>query len=272
MCQKHERLLDLFCKSDLRCVCVQCSKMDHRGHTIVSLEEAAHEFKTELGKSVTEVQLMIQERVRRVEEIRQSVELSNASAEREAAEGLQIIGTVLNSVAIAQAKLTAGIEEKQKAANRRAEGLVSDLDQEICDLKSRKSDMDQLLHTKDHIHFLQSFPPMSSLPRTKDWSNIIVHTDQCVGSSRAAVSQIEKTVNKLLQKLSDSELREVQQSAVDVTLDPSTANRWLVLTEDGKQHRTDCTTYTALGGSLILDLECYSHAVSLSCPEGEQSR
>ena len=45
MCQKHERLLDLFCKSDQRCVCVQCTKPDHRGHTIVSLEEAVHEFK-----------------------------------------------------------------------------------------------------------------------------------------------------------------------------------------------------------------------------------
>ncbi|KAJ8383103.1 hypothetical protein SKAU_G00038810 [Synaphobranchus kaupii] len=237
VCPKHERLLDLFCTSDRTCVCVQCAKPDHGGHTIVSLEEAAQELKTQLGKAMTDVEHMIQERVKKVEEIKQSIELSKAGAERELAESMRVIGKLLGSIAVVQSELTEEIEEQQKAMQRRAEGLVNDLDQEICQLKSRNSDADQLLHTKDYMHFLRSFPPLSGLPRVKDWSNITVHTDPCVGTTRAAISQIEKTLNKLLRKLSESELRKVQQSAVDVTLDPSTANRWLVLSADGKQVR-----------------------------------
>ncbi|XP_035281060.1 E3 ubiquitin-protein ligase TRIM39-like [Anguilla anguilla] len=237
MCPKHQRPLDLFCKSERTCVCVQCAKPDHRGHTVVSVEDAVQEFKTLLRKSVTEVHHMIHERVRKVEEIGQSVELSKASVEREAAAGAQVIGELMSSVAAVRSRLTEAIEEQQRAACRRAEGLVGDLNREICDLKSRNADLDQLLHTKDCIHFLQGFSSLSALPHMKDWSDIAVHADLCVDTTRTAMSQIEKTLKKLLQNLSESELRKVQQSAVDVTLDPKTANRWLIVSEDGKQVR-----------------------------------
>lgn len=47
------------------------------------------------------------------------------------------------------------MEEQQKAAEKQAEDLIKELQQEITDLKKRNTELEQLSHTEDHIHFLQ---------------------------------------------------------------------------------------------------------------------
>ncbi|KAL0201614.1 hypothetical protein M9458_004801, partial [Cirrhinus mrigala] len=47
------------------------------------------------------------------------------------------------------------IREQEKAEVNRSEGLLKQLEQEIDDLRRRDTELKQLLHTDDHIHFLQ---------------------------------------------------------------------------------------------------------------------
>ncbi|KAK2817612.1 hypothetical protein Q5P01_025803 [Channa striata] len=47
--------------------------------------------------------------------------------------------------------------------------------------------------------------------------------------------QLEEMLSKAVSELSEAELKKVQQSAVDVTLDPDTAHLYLTLSDDGKQ-------------------------------------
>uniref|UniRef100_A0A4W5QM89 Uncharacterized protein n=1 Tax=Hucho hucho TaxID=62062 RepID=A0A4W5QM89_9TELE len=83
MCKKHNRLLELFCKTDQTCLCVLCFKTDHMTHDIVLIEEEYGERKVQLGKTEAEVQQMIQERLQKVQEIKHSVDLSKKEAQRE---------------------------------------------------------------------------------------------------------------------------------------------------------------------------------------------
>lgn len=39
MCEKHERLLELFCRNEQVCICLLCSETDHKYHETVSVEE-----------------------------------------------------------------------------------------------------------------------------------------------------------------------------------------------------------------------------------------
>ncbi len=39
LCEKHERLLELFCRDDKICICLLCSETDHKHHETVPVEE-----------------------------------------------------------------------------------------------------------------------------------------------------------------------------------------------------------------------------------------
>ncbi|KAK0132632.1 hypothetical protein N1851_032500 [Merluccius polli] len=52
------------------------------------------------------------------------------------------------------------VKEKLKSTEKQAEGLIKELEQEIEDLTNRSSELRQLTHTEDHLHFLQTFIPL----------------------------------------------------------------------------------------------------------------
>ena len=54
----------------------------------------------------------------------------------------------------AQAEMVRSVEEGRGQAERRAQGLVAALEQEIAELQRRNTDLESLGRT-DHIHFLQ---------------------------------------------------------------------------------------------------------------------
>ncbi|XP_040018209.2 E3 ubiquitin-protein ligase TRIM21 [Gasterosteus aculeatus] len=235
MCTKHDKLLELFCKTDQMCVCMLCTVLDHKNHEYVPLREEYEGKKAELGKTEAEVQQMIQKRRLKIQEIKHSVELSEEAADREVAEGVLVFSALKESVGRSQAELVDTIKEKQRKTQKQAEGFIKELEQEISELKKRSTEVEQLSHSKDPLHLLQSFRTLNTAPPTKDWTGVRVSAPSHEGTVVRAVHQLEKKLSKQMKKLLEVELKRVQQSAVDVTLDPDTAHPKLILSDDGKQ-------------------------------------
>uniref|UniRef100_UPI0037E78203 E3 ubiquitin-protein ligase TRIM21-like n=1 Tax=Semicossyphus pulcher TaxID=241346 RepID=UPI0037E78203 len=232
MCGKHDKLLELFCKTDQMCVCVLCTVLDHKTHDVVPLEDEYEGKKAELGKTEAETQEMIQKRRLKIQEIKRSVELSNQNADREIAEGVQVFTALMESVERSQAELVHTIKEKLRKTEKQAEGFIKELEQEISELEKRSSEVEQLSRSEDHLHLLQSFTSLNAAPPTKDWTEVSVCPPSYEGTVVRAVNQLEETLRKQMKKV---ELKRVQQHEVDVTLDPDTAQPWLILSDDGKQ-------------------------------------
>ncbi|XP_028441911.1 E3 ubiquitin-protein ligase TRIM21 [Perca flavescens] len=232
MCTKHDKLLELFCKTDLMCVCMLCHVSYHKTHDVVPLKEGHEGKKAELGKTEAEIQQMIQKRRLKIQEIKHSVELSDKDADREIVEAVQVFTALKESVERSQAELIDTIKEKQSETEKQAEGFIKELEQEISELKKRSTEVEQLSQSQDHLHVLKSFTSLNAAPPTKDWTEVSVRPPKYEGTVRSAVDQLEEMLSEQMKK---AELKRVQRSAVDVTLDPDTANPKLILSNDGKQ-------------------------------------
>ncbi|XP_033985509.1 E3 ubiquitin-protein ligase TRIM39-like [Trematomus bernacchii] len=236
MCPKHDKPLELFCKTDQTFVCLHCSALDHKMHEFVPLKDEYEDKKVELVKTEANIQEMIQKRRVKIEAIRHSVKCSTENAKMELSEGVQVFNSLNNLLERGLNELYKTIGEKMTTTQKQAEGLIKELEQEISDLKKRNTDVGQVTRSEDHLHVLRSFPLLKAVPPTKDWTKINVHVSSYEKTVEGALIQLEETLNKEMKKLlGEAELKRVQKYAVDVTLDPYTAHPELILSPDRKQ-------------------------------------
>ena len=78
-----------------------------------------------------------------------------SSTQREITDSKKVFSTLIRSIETRQVELTEVMEEKQKAVEKRAEGLIKDLEQELTELQNRNSQLENLSQTEDHLYFLQ---------------------------------------------------------------------------------------------------------------------
>ncbi|XP_054461004.1 E3 ubiquitin-protein ligase TRIM39-like [Anoplopoma fimbria] len=235
LCTKHDKPLELFCKTDQTCVCMLCSVLDHKMHEFVPLKEEYEERKIKLEKTEAEIQQIIQERQLKIKKIKRSVNISNKNADREITEGIQVFVTLMESAQRGLDELTETIEEKQRTTQNRADNFIKESEQEISELKKKSMEVEQLSSSEDHLLLLQSYPSMKALHSSVDSTELEFFLRSYDGTVVRAVAQLEESLTEVMESLPEAELKRVQQFAVDVTLDPETAHPSLILSGDEKQ-------------------------------------
>ncbi|KAM4713988.1 E3 ubiquitin-protein ligase TRIM21-like [Anableps anableps] len=235
LCRKHNKPLEMFCKKEQTPVCTSCTERDYKHHEVVSMERESKRIKAQLKIVQAEIQEMIQTRLKKTEEIKNSMKLSTIDKEKEIQISVHVASMAISAIERNQALLIEEIENKHEAAKRRAEDLLEELDQELDKLQRRHRELQYLENTKDPLHLLQSFPCLSSPLSSRNWSEVRVDPDIYIRSVRTAFSKLAALCQELEKNLCAEEVTKMVKYAVDVTLDPATAAGWLLLSADGKK-------------------------------------
>ncbi|XP_058872576.1 tripartite motif-containing protein 16-like [Acipenser ruthenus] len=254
LCAEHQKVLEVFCRTDQTCICLLCTQDEHKSHDTVSAKKERRVKQKQLGETQTEIQQRIQERLKEIEELKQAVESLKRSACIEIKESEEIFTELIRSIEKIYTEVIELIGANVKAAVNQAEGRMKKLEQEIAELRRRNAELKQLSETEDHIHFLQNFQSLCAPPEAGDLPSVTVNTDISFGAVRKAVSELKdhiedfckgelvkitKTVNEVavysLQAPEPRNRAEFLKYSCQLTLDPNTAYRILCLSEGNRK-------------------------------------
>ncbi|XP_071260664.1 tripartite motif-containing protein 16-like [Salvelinus alpinus] len=256
ICSHHDKLLEVYCRTDQQCICYQCTMDEHKGHDTVSAAAERTEKQRQLGMSQQKVQQRFQEREKELKELQQAVESLKHSTQAAVEDSDQIFTELIRSIERRSSEVKELIRAQVKDQVSQAEGLLEQLKQEITELRKRSTELEQLSHTEDHIHFLQSYQSLSSISVSSDLPSIVVRPLQYFGDVSKTVSELREKLEDFLKgewtKISTTvnivnvvlppepkTREELLQYSCQLTLDPNTAGTRLSLSEGNRK-----VTYT----------------------------
>ncbi|KAF4073528.1 hypothetical protein AMELA_G00244150 [Ameiurus melas] len=254
-CRVHGRLLEVFCRTDQRCICAICVLEEHRTHTTVSVQTERAVKQRLLGKTELDIQTSIERRGLRITELKQRLQFLRNYAQAELSEVENVLSDVTQSVERIRTELVGGIEDKRDSAIDHGERIVSKLEAELSKLQERRALLEVQATSEDHISFLQSFEETN----TPYQDTMTLDTDSdpelhfSLGEVKSALGEIRERLDDIhmgevhyrhsVSSLPESEsMMSIRSSKKkdfslkeDVTLNPVTAYPFLILSEDRKQ-------------------------------------
>ncbi|KAM8747029.1 E3 ubiquitin-protein ligase TRIM21-like isoform 1-T1 [Acanthopagrus schlegelii] len=230
-CLQHGRPLELYSTKKETCICVSC--MDEGQEEVVSTEDAWNKKKAKLENTKTELQEKVNNRRKQVDEINASLTSCKEQMDNEWFDIEDVFAAVVVIVERAQAAALQPLRDRRQAVEKEAKDLTEELQAEISKLEKNISELDKISALEDHIHFLQSYPNLQEIDNFKEWTE--VEFDTSFGTMRRTTTALLEQIQEELEKLTTIELQRVPKFTVDVKLDPTTAHRCLVLSDDGKE-------------------------------------
>ncbi|XP_036420073.1 tripartite motif-containing protein 16-like [Colossoma macropomum] len=251
ICPQHDKLIEIYCRTDQSCICYLCTMHDHKGHDTVAAVAERTEKQSQLKKIQRKFKRRLQQKETKLLELKQAVVTLKRSAQAAVEDSERIFTELIRSIEKKRSEVTELIRTQEKNQLRQSGELLKKLKQEIDDLKRRNTELEQLSVTEDHIHFLQSFQSLSVSSGCEDSSSITVHQHPSFDGVRKSLSDLKERLEEFckeefskvsphaaaVQTILSSEPKtreDFLQYFCRLTLDPNTVNHELVLSEKNR--------------------------------------
>ncbi|KAM4556170.1 E3 ubiquitin/ISG15 ligase TRIM25-like [Fundulus diaphanus] len=255
ICSRHDEVMKIFCRTDQKCICSLCLMDEHRGHDTVSTaaERAVRQRKLKMKRE--RIQQGIKEREKDVKLLQQELEAIKHSADKTVEDSEKIFTQLIRLLQKRSSDVKQQIRSKQETEGSRVKELQEKLEQEITELKRKDGKLKQLSDTEDHNQFLHNYPSLSALSESTHSSSIKIRPLSYFEDVTAAVSELRDQLQDILRDAWTNislRLTEVEvllsgpepksragflRYSCEITLDPNTANNYLLLSE-GKRKAT----------------------------------
>uniref|UniRef100_A0A3Q2ZPK9 Tripartite motif-containing protein 16-like n=1 Tax=Kryptolebias marmoratus TaxID=37003 RepID=A0A3Q2ZPK9_KRYMA len=242
ICPRHDEVMKIFCHTDQQCICYLCLMDEHKGHETVSAAAGRAEKQKELEASRQQIQQRIQDRQKDVKLLQQEVEAINVSADKTVEDSEKTFTQLIRLIQKRSSDVKQQLRSQQETEVSRVKELQEKLEQEITELKRKDAELEQLSHTEDHNQFLHNYPSVSALSESTHSSSIKSRPRRHFEDVTAAVEELRDKLQDVLRDMwTDISLRVSEtrdgflKYSQEITLDPNTANRYLLLSEGNRK-------------------------------------
>ncbi|KAL7872499.1 hypothetical protein SRHO_G00074820 [Serrasalmus rhombeus] len=196
ICSQHDKLIEIYCRTDQQMVCYLCMMDEHMGHSTVAASAERKEKQNELKEMQRKSKQRLQEKEKKLQEVKQAVKTLKSSAQAAVEDSERIFTELIRSIEKKRSEVTELIRAQEEAELSGAEELLEQLEQEIADLRRRETELEQLSHTEDHIQFLQSFQSLCVSSGSEDSSSITVHQHLSFDGVRKSLSDLKERLEE----------------------------------------------------------------------------
>ncbi|XP_028420530.1 tripartite motif-containing protein 16-like [Perca flavescens] len=220
MCTKHNKLMEIYCQTDKKCICYLCVIDEHKSHRTVSAAAERAVEQKQLTVNQKKVQERQKERENELNELLQALKAFKSCSQPAVKICDKVFDELISSMKKKRTLVKQLIKAQEHTAVCQAEELQLKLKDEITKLKIRDTDLEQLSHTDNHIHFIQTFQSLSTPCESPDWpTGPVVHPQRSTFKPVTdCVSKLRDDIQGLLKDTSHSICATV--STIDVVLPP----------------------------------------------------
>ncbi|XP_062855413.1 tripartite motif-containing protein 16-like [Trichomycterus rosablanca] len=247
ICTNHDKLLEIFCRTDQQFICYLCVMDEHSGHKTVSAAAERTERQKQIFETMRDYQQMIQRKEMELCELKLDMASLCLSAQAAIDENERLFTELIQSIEKSRSEASQLIRTQEQTGLDLCEKLLKKLEQEISDLRKRNTELEQLSNTDDHISFLQSCQSLcvplefTALPSPTIKPKLFSH--ELTTAMSGIKHQVEKFYEIELIKSGASTIWLPEPKTRDdflkyscqLTLDPNTAHQKLRLSDENRK-------------------------------------
>ncbi|XP_040910429.1 E3 ubiquitin/ISG15 ligase TRIM25-like isoform X3 [Toxotes jaculatrix] len=223
ICPRHDKLLEVYCRTDKLCICYLCLTDEHKGHDTVLAEAEVQQKQRQLDDMKQSSQMRIQLREKETQELRQAIFSLTHSTEAAVEESERIFSKLIRSIEKQSCEVRELIRVQERAAVSQAEELLEKMQREIAELRRTDAELEKLCHTEDHIHFLQKCKSLHFPTKIVEMPSVDTLPYLMYKTVRGALADLKDSMDETLKR----EFNRISEKVISLkeTSDQSTSEK-----------------------------------------------